>query len=79
MDFEQFFHNHCNVTDYTYKGVGEWEGWGGVGWGGVGWVDGGGLQLPSGLFGGSMGTYKKCWSYVQTSLEGLRDISLPQG
>ena len=38
MDFEQFFHNHCNVTDYTYKGVGEWEGWGGVGWGGVGWV-----------------------------------------
>ena len=50
LDFEQLFHNCCNITDCTYKGVGEQEGVGGMG----GWEAGGGLKLPTRLFGGSM-------------------------
>ena len=28
--FEIVFYNPCNITDGAYKGVGGWEGWGGV-------------------------------------------------
>ena len=41
--FKQLFHSDCNVTDGTYKGVGAWEGGGGIG---SGWQAEGRLRLP---------------------------------
>ena len=45
LDFERLFHNHCNITDCMYKGVGG----GGVGGGGE-WEAGGRLHRPTGPF-----------------------------
>ena len=43
------FHDYCNITDSTYKGVGRWEG---VRVGGGGrWATGYRLCHPIGLFG----------------------------
>ena len=53
LDFEQLFHNHCNITDCTaYKGVG-----------GVGaWEAGDGLLRPIGPFGVAMSLSCHRWS-----------------
>ena len=40
QDFEQLFHNHCNITDCVYKGVGGGQG--------VGWVVEVGGKLEAG-------------------------------
>ena len=71
-----FFHNHCNITDCTYKGMGGWEG-DGVG-GGGGWDAGGGLNLPIGLFGVAM-SLRSASHRPRQDWRALRDISPTQG
>ena len=69
-----FFHNHCNITDRTYKGVGRWEGGGG----GSGWEAGGGLYLPIELFGVSV-SQRSASHRPRQAWRALRDVSLTQG
>ena len=49
-----FFQNHCNITDGMLYRVGRQAGGGGAG-GGGGWEARGGLNPPLGLFGLAMG------------------------
>ena len=60
-----FFHNHCNITDCTYKGVGGWEARGG-------------LHLPTGLFGVAMSP-RSASHRPRHNWRALRDVSPTQG
>ena len=71
-----FFHNHCNITDCMYKGVGGWEG-GGVGVGG-GWEAGGRLHRPTGPFGVAMSP-RSASHRPRHDWRALRDVSPTQG
>ena len=62
--------------DYTYKGVGRWEG-GGVGRGGR-WEAGGRLYLPIGLFGVAMSP-RSVSQRPRQDWRVLREVASTQG